>query len=113
MKCRGVNLCFALKIIYYQLPLETFLLSSVSDIHIHSFIHSFILETYIAPLQETTTQRHNTRTKDHYRTDFARTNSRLFSIRCSGLIAWNSLPSDIRRSPTLFKKSVRKFLMES
>ena|SRR6218665_2472419 len=24
---------------------------------IHSFIHSFILETYIAPLQETTTQR--------------------------------------------------------
>src|SRR6218665_1379754 len=26
MKCRGVNLCFALKIIYYQLPLETLLL---------------------------------------------------------------------------------------
>src|SRR6218665_3103011 len=25
--------------------------------HVHSFIHSFILETYIAPLQETTTQR--------------------------------------------------------
>src|SRR6218665_3289462 len=26
---------------------------------IYSFIHSFILETYIAPLQETTTQRHS------------------------------------------------------
>src|SRR6218665_3751176 len=58
---------------------------------------------------------HNTRTKDHYRTDFVRTNSRLFSIKCSGPIAWNNLPSDIRRLPTLylFKKSVRTFLMES
>src|SRR6218665_1319471 len=26
---------------------------------LHSFIHSFILKTYIAPLQETTTQRRN------------------------------------------------------
>ena len=26
-------------------------------IYIHSFIHSFIMETYIAPLQDTTTQR--------------------------------------------------------
>src|SRR6218665_1281045 len=27
--------------------------------HVNLFIHSFILETYIAPLQETTTQRRN------------------------------------------------------
>src|SRR6218665_3300314 len=31
--------------------------NSLSTLYIHSFIHSFILETYIAPLQETTTQR--------------------------------------------------------
>jgi len=41
---------------------QTFFLSFVhSFIHsfIHSIIHSFILETYIAPLQDTTTQRHS------------------------------------------------------
>src|SRR6218665_1608143 len=31
-----------------------------THIYIYIFIHSFILETYIAPLQETTTQRRNT-----------------------------------------------------
>jgi len=74
MKCRAVNSCVALKTIYYQFPLEIFLLLRLIYMYMH-----------------------NTRTKDHYRTDFALTNSRLFSIKCSGPIPWNSLPAYIRK----------------
>jgi hypothetical protein len=58
---------------------------------------------------------HNTRTKDDYRAEFARTNSRRFSIKCIGPAAWNSLPLNIRKLHNLylFKKSLRILLLES
>jgi len=58
---------------------------------------------------------HYTRARDDYRTGFARTNSRRFSIKCTGPAAWNSLSLDIRKLPNLylFKTSLRKILLES
>jgi len=58
---------------------------------------------------------HYTRARDDYRTGFARTNSRLFSIKCTGPTAWNSVSLNIRKLPNLylFKKSLRESLLDS
>jgi len=57
---------------------------------------------------------HNTRSRGAYRGNFARTNSRLFSIKCVGPSVWNSLSHVIRSLPNLssFKKSVRAYLID-
>src|ERR1043165_4798785 len=50
---------------------------------------------------------HSTRNLSNYRCIFARTNSRLFSIRVTGPSIWNKIPQGIRQSPSLvlFKKN--------
>ena len=50
---------------------------------------------------------YNTRTASNYRTIFAHTNTRIFSIKISGPTVWNSLPSFIINAPTfLYLKGV-------
>ena len=54
---------------------------------------------------------HSTRNSSNYRCIFARTNSRLFSIRVTGPSIWNKIPQGIRQSPSLvlFKKTTHLF----
>jgi len=53
---------------------------------------------------------HSTRNSSNYRYIFARTNSRLFSVRATGPSIWNNIPQGIRQSPSLvlFKKSYER-----
>ena len=56
---------------------------------------------------------HSTRQTESYRGVYARTNSRLFSLRCMGLSVWNNSPVNLRHLPSLhiFKKSIRTILL--
>jgi hypothetical protein len=58
---------------------------------------------------------YNTRQKSSFRCEFARTNSRKFSIRCTGPSIWNSLPSHLRliSNLNLFKQQLRSWLINS
>ena len=56
---------------------------------------------------------HSTRNSSNYISIFARTNSRLFSIRATGPSIWNKIPLEVRQSPSLslFKKKLRSHLV--
>jgi len=70
---------------------------------IHSFIHSFILETYIAPLQETTTQRRSQPSHGQYLSwlELVFTRQRRhhysihYSIHCINIVKWRILTKHI------------------
>jgi Reverse transcriptase (RNA-dependent DNA polymerase) len=55
---------------------------------------------------------HNTRTASAYRTIFAHTNTRKFSIKIAGPKVWNNLPTSVTSAPLvcLFKKRLRAHL---
>jgi hypothetical protein len=57
---------------------------------------------------------YNTRNLSLFRSVFARTNSRKFSIRVAGPASWNELPKDLRdiSNFNLFKKRVNLWLIE-
>src|ERR1700733_13302806 len=57
---------------------------------------------------------HYTRGSNSYRSISARTNTRLFSIKCVGPKIWNMLPARIRLAPHLrkFKKELHKYLID-
>src|SRR5688572_31481238 len=56
---------------------------------------------------------HNTRILTSYRSEFARTNTRKFSIRCVGPEEWNSIPQDLRSilNLKLFKHKLRQWII--
>ena len=58
---------------------------------------------------------YETRSSLSLRSEFARTNSRKFSIRCRGPLFWNSLPQSLKASPNinLFKINLRKWLIDA
>src|SRR6218665_714044 len=53
---------------------------------------------------------YNTRSSSHYRSQYARINTRLFSFVCTGPILWNRLPSTLKNTYTLasFKRNLKK-----
>jgi exonuclease III len=57
---------------------------------------------------------YNTRNQNTYRSEFARTNSRKFSIKYTGPSVWNGLPHDLRSisSRNSFKKHLKIWLIE-
>lgn len=57
---------------------------------------------------------YNTRSRDDYRTIYARTNTRKFSIKYQGPMAWNSLPKGIRTIMSLpqFRHLLRAHTLE-
>jgi hypothetical protein len=57
---------------------------------------------------------HYTRGSNSYRSISARTNTRLFSIKCVGPKIWNMLPARLRLAPHLrkFKKELHKYLID-
>jgi len=56
---------------------------------------------------------HLTRNSSSYRCIYARTNTRLFSIKLSGVLIWEKIPPEIRQSPSLsiFKRKLRTHLV--
>jgi len=56
---------------------------------------------------------HYTRTASNYRTIFAHTNTRKFSVKVVGPTVWNNLPADITNVPLLhlFKKRLRAYVL--
>ena len=58
---------------------------------------------------------HFTRRVNDYRVDFARTNSRRFSMKITGPNIWNDLPADIRRASNSysFKRLLCAYLTNS
>ena len=56
---------------------------------------------------------HGLRSMNYFRTDFARTNCKFFSIRCSGPRIYSNIPTSISslESISLFKKSLTKYLL--
>src|SRR6218665_2950076 len=52
---------------------------------------------------------YNTRSSSHYRSQYARINTRLFSFVCTGPILWNRLPSTLKDTYTLasFKRNLK------
>ena len=57
---------------------------------------------------------HFTRYSFSYRRTYARTNTRLFSIKSAGISTWEKIPREIRLSPSIwvFKKKLSTFLIE-
>src|SRR6218665_1221630 len=56
---------------------------------------------------------YNTRSSFHYRSQYARINTRLFSFVCTGPILWNRLPNTLKNTYTLasFKRNLKKISM--
>ena len=57
---------------------------------------------------------HLTRNSVNYRSVFARSNTRQFSIKSIGATTWNKIPQEIRKSPSLslFKNKLRTYLVD-
>src|SRR6218665_3620306 len=55
---------------------------------------------------------YNTRASSHYRSQYARINTSLFSFVCTGPILWNRLPNTLKNTYTLasFKRNLKKYL---
>ena len=56
---------------------------------------------------------YDTRNLTQYRSEFARTNSRKFSIKVSGPYVWNGIPLDLRyiTNCALFKKQLKVWIL--
>src|SRR5688572_5048557 len=55
---------------------------------------------------------HLTRNSVNYRSVFARSNTRQFSVKSIGATTWNKIPQEIRKSLTLFKNKLRTYLFD-
>src|SRR5688572_33333787 len=55
-----------------------------------------------------------TRKSSSYRRTYARTNTRLFSIKSIGVTIWEKIPMEIRLSPSIwvFKKKLSTYLIQ-
>ena len=93
--------------------------AQIKQIQICEFMHRYTYKTLPSAyvnLYSLASDFHsyNTRNLASYRSEFARTNSRKFSVRCAGPVEWNKLPQGLRCIPNLnlFKQHLRMWLLD-
>jgi hypothetical protein len=84
-------------------------------IFMYRYIHNQLPATYKDYFKfRIDIQKRGLRNTNHFYIPFARTNTRLASIKCIGPRTWNSIPLDIRSLPSLrlFKRELSTFIQQ-
>ena len=92
-------------------------IAQIKQLQINEFMHRYTYNTLPSSHANfyslaSDIHSHNTRILASYRSEFARTNTRKFSIRCVGPEEWNRVPQDLRSISNLklFKHQLRLWL---
>ena len=93
-------------------------IAQIKQLQINEFMHRYTYNTLPSSHANfyslaSDIHSHNTRILASYRSEFAHTNTRKFSIRCVGPEEWNRIPQDLRSISNLklFKHQLRIWII--
>ena len=105
MQCKTIKYLIHAKIVFQSETLHPVALPKRCNITLFN-------RTYTPPNQNTINKKQQLL---HFRSQYARINTRLFSFVCTGPILWNRLPNTLKNTYTLasFKRNLKRHLNAS